>query len=472
MAADGRGGAADNSMFGLVDCNNFFVSCERVFNPSLCGRPVVVLSSNDGCIIARSNEAKALGIAMGEPYFKARRKLEDGGVAIYSGNHVLYGDMSRRVMSLLSEFAPEMEIYSIDEAFLHLDGIPSDKLRDHAAAIVRAVRRGTGIPVTIGLAPTKTLAKVAAYFGKRYPAYHGVCLIDDDTKRMKALMRLPIGEVWGVGRRYGQRLRDRGIETAWDFVAKPENWVRREMSVTGVRTWRELRGLPCIERDDNPDRKSLCTSRSFSGHGICDLAALEEAVADYASDSAARLRRQHSVCSSVTLYVRTDRFNTDVPAHVIHSTACLQTPTSDAAEIVGHALAMLRRDYRPGFYYKKAGVTLWNITSETIAQADLFDPIDRIKQRRIMQAVDDINRKNGKNFIRLGTQMHQSGNHVKSEHRSRRFTTNLQEIITVFAGDGDRIRAKGEASDRQTRQPASSAPAALTGASRGGDKDG
>ncbi len=440
-------------MFGLVDCNNFFVSCERVFNPSLRSRPVVVLSNNDGCIIARSNEAKALGIAMGEPYFKARRKIKDGDVAVYSGNHVLYGDMSRRVMALLSQFAPEMEIYSIDEAFLHLDGIQHDRLHDHAAAIVKAVRRGTGIPVTIGIAPTKTLAKAAAYFGKHYPGYHSVCIIDDDTKRVKALMRLPIGEVWGVGRRYGQRLRDWGIETAWQFVNKTENWVRREMSVAGVRTWRELHGLPCIERDDNPERKSLCTSRSFAGRGICDLAALEEAVAGYAADSAARLRRQHSVCSSVTLYARTDRFNTDVPAHVIHSTACLQTPTNDTAEIVGHALTLLRRDYRQGFYYKKAGVTLWDITSETLAQADLFDPIDRIKQRSIMRTIDDINRKNGKDFIHLGTQSHQTGQHVRSDHRSRRYTTDLRDVITVFAGDDDRLRAAGSDICGNKQQP-------------------
>lgn len=425
-------------MFALVDCNNFFVSCERVFNPSLCGRPVVVLSNNDGCIIARSNEAKALGIAMGEPYFKARRKIEAEGVAVYSSNHVLYGDMSRRVMSLLATFTPELEIYSIDEAFLHLDGIAGDKLRDYALGIVKCIRRGTGIPVTIGIAPTKTLAKVAAYYGKHYPAYKGVCIIDNETRRVKALTRLPIGEVWGIGRRHRQRMCDYGITTAWDFTQKTESWVKKQMTVTGVRTWKELYGISCIERDDNPDRKSLTTSRSFAGKGIGELAALEEAVANYASDSAARLRKQQSVCSSITLYARTDRFNPNVPCDCIHVTTCLDTPTNDTAEITKCCLTMLRDNYKQGYNYKKAGVTLWNISKETATQAMLFDPVDRIRQKRVMQAIDSINRKNGKNFIKLGTQMHAAAWDVKSEHRSRRYTTQLSEVLQVYAGESDR----------------------------------
>ncbi len=420
-------------MFALVDCNNFFVSCERVFNPSLAGRPVVVLSNNDGCIIARSNEAKAMGIAMGEPYFKARRKLEAGGVAVFSSNHVLYGDMSRRVMSLLSEFTPELEIYSIDEAFLYLDGIACGNLRDYARSIIKRINCGTGIPVTIGIAPTKTLAKVASYYGKRYPAYGGVCAIDNDDKRVKALMRLPIDEVWGIGRRYAKKMHDHGIATAWDFTMKSEGWVKREFTVTGIRTWRELHGIVSIGREDNPERMSLCTSRSFAGKGIDELHALEEAVADYASDSAARLRRQQSSCSSITLYARTDRFNPGVPFDCINATTCLEVPTSDTAEITKHCLAMLRAHFKAGCHYKKAGVTLWNIQKETAVQAHLFDAIDRAKQKRIMQAIDKINRENGKNFIKLGTQMHHGDCNVKCEHRSRLYTTRLSEVINVYA---------------------------------------
>lgn len=424
-------------MFGLVDCNNFFVSCERAFNPSLEGKPVVVLSNNDGCIIARSNEAKALGIAMGEPYFKARKKIEDNDVTVYSGNHVLYGDMSRRVMSLLSEFSPEIEIYSVDEAFLHLDGIPHDRLQDLATRIVETIRRGTGIPVTIGIAPTKTLAKAAAYFGKRYAAYHSVCIIDSEDKRIKALARLPIDEVWGIGRRHNVKMQQYGVTTAWQLTCKPESWIRREMTITGVRTWKELHGIACIGHDDNTGHKSLTTSRSFAGKGIDSLQALEEAVANYASDSAARLRRQKSLCSSVTLYARTDRFNPDAPSHVIQATACLPVPTNDTAEIIGHCLNMLRREYKTGFKYKKAGVTLWNITPDHTPQTYLFDQTDRIKQKRIMDAVDRINCNNGKNTIMLSTQMHTGDWQVKSEHRSRRFTTRVDEVIRVYAGEDD-----------------------------------
>ena len=267
-------------MFGLVDCNNFYCSCERVFNPALRSSPVVVLSNNDGCIIARSNEAKALGIGMGEPFYKLRNFLERNNVAVFSSNYTLYGDMSRRVMMLLDGFVPSVTQYSIDEAFVDLSGFgEGEALRRYGRRMVEAVGRGTGIPVTLGIAPTKTLAKVAAKYGKRFKGYRGVCLIDTEDKRVKALKGLPVADVWGVGRHMAQKLEYYGVRSAWDFTQRSESWVRHVMTVTGVRTWRELKGESCIDINELPQKKSICTSRSFPDNGISEIGLLEEAVA-------------------------------------------------------------------------------------------------------------------------------------------------------------------------------------------------
>lgn len=418
-------------MYGLVDCNNFFASCERVFNPALRNRPVVVLSNNDGCIIARSNEAKALGIAMGTPYFKARHVLEQNDVAVFSSNYALYGDMSRRVMSLLAEFTPDMEIYSIDEAFINMSGMEHFDFYQYGRNIVSTILRGTGIPVTLGIAPTKTLAKVAARFGKKYPAYNGVCIINNDTKRIKALNMLPIGDVWGVGRRTLPKMEEYGIRTAWDFVQKSESWVKREFTITGVRTWKELHGISCIERDDNPEKKSICTSRSFAEKGLGELPLLEEAIANFAADSAEKLRRQHSVCSAITVFARTDRFNTELPFQQIYRNIILQIPTNDTSEIIKYALPAIRCEYVKGNFYKKAGVILWNISPESRTQAFLFDSIDRIRQKQIINTIDKINRDNGRNTIKVASQSQDRRLHLKCEYRSKQYTTNLKDIITV-----------------------------------------
>lgn len=243
-------------MFALVDCNNFYCSCERVFNPALRTSPVVVLSNNDGCIIARSNEAKAMGIAMGTPFYQVKDMLERNKVAVFSSNYTLYGDMSRRVMMLLSEFAPDVSQYSIDEAFVDLSGFGSgDMLREYGMNIVRAIGKGTGIPVTMGIAPTRTLAKVASKYGKRFKGYHGVCLIDTDDKRIKALQGLDVADVWGIGRRSVSKLNYYGVHTAYDLVQRSESWVRKMLTISGVRTWRELHGESCIDIEELPQKK-------------------------------------------------------------------------------------------------------------------------------------------------------------------------------------------------------------------------
>ena len=271
-------------MFGLVDCNNFYCSCERVFNPALRTSPIVVLSNNDGCIIARSNEAKALGIEMGTPFYQAKGLLEANKVAVFSSNYTLYGDMSKRVMMLLSEFTPELMQYSIDEAFMDLSWFGNgDELCEYGKRIVKRIGKGTGIPVTLGMAPTKTLAKVASKYGKKYKGYEGVCLIDTEEKRIKALQGLDVSDVWGIGRRTAKKLNYYGVKTAWDFTCWSEDQVRRLFTVTGVRTWKELRGESCIDISELPQKQSICTSRSFPDGGLSEVGVVEEAVANFAA---------------------------------------------------------------------------------------------------------------------------------------------------------------------------------------------
>ena len=422
-------------MIALADCNNFYCSCERVFNPALRTTPVVVLSNNDGCVVARSNEAKALGIPMGIPFYQARELIEKNGVAVFSSNYNLYGDMSRRVMTLLAEFTPTLMPYSIDEAFLDLSGMGSgEALRDYGKWIVRVVGKGTGIPLTVGIAATKTLAKVAAHYGKRYKGYEGVCLIDTDERREKALRQLPVGEVWGIGRRLRATLEYHGVRTAWDLTQKSESWTRRLLTVTGTRVWRELRGESCIDIDELPLQKSVCTSRSFADEGIADLGRLEEAVANFAAACSRKLKARQSCCSGLTLFAYTSRFRDDLPARSINRTIHLPVPTNDQQEIIHAAITLLRADWDRSatYHYKKAGVIVWDITTASAIQTNLFDPIDRAKQARLAAAIDTINRRNGHDTVKVAIQGTSPKNWgLKQEHISQQYTTNLLEVIKV-----------------------------------------
>lgn len=361
-------------MFALVDCNNFYCSCERVFNPALRMSPVVVLSNNDGCIIARSNEAKAMGIAMGTPFYQVKDMLERNKVAVFSSNYTLYGDMSRRVMMLLSEFAPDVSQYSIDEAFVDLSGFGSgDMLREYGMKIVRAIGKGTGIPVTMGIAPTRTLAKVASKYGKRFKGYHGVCLIDTDDKRIKALQGLDVADVWGIGRRSVSKLNYYGVHTAYDLMQRSESWVRKMLTISGVRTWRELHGESCIDIEELPQKKSICTSRSFADEGLSELCHLEEAVANFASACSRKLKQQHSCCGAVTVFAYTSRFRTDVPRRAINHTSVMTVPTNDLRELVSTAVDALRSQWPADTCcFKKAGVIVWDICPDTAVQTYLL----------------------------------------------------------------------------------------------------
>ena len=396
-------------MIALADCNNFYCSCERVFNPALRTTPVIVLSNNDGCVVARSNEAKALGIPMGIPFYQARELIEKNGVAVFSSNYNLYGDMSRRVMTLLTEFTPTL-------------------------MIVRVVGKGTGIPLTVGIAATKTLAKVAAHYGKRYKGYEGVCLIDTDERREKALRQLPVGEVWGIGHRLRATLEYHGVRTAWDLTQKSESWTRRLLTVTGTRVWRELRGESCIDIDELPLQKSVCTSRSFADEGIADLGRLEEAVANFAAACSRKLKARQSCCSGLTLFAYTSRFRDDLPARSINRTIHLPVPTNDQQEIIHAAITLLRADWDRSatYHYKKAGVIVWDITAASAIQTNLFDPIDRAKQARLAAAIDAINRRNGHDTVKVAIQGTAPKNWgLKQEHISQQYTTNLLEVIQV-----------------------------------------
>ena len=411
-------------MFGLVDCNNFYASCERVFNPSLNGKSIVVLSNNDGCVIARSNEAKALGIKMGVPAYKIKGLVKQHDVAVFSSNYVLYGDMSGRVMSMLAELAPEIEVYSIDEAFLNLEGIQN--LQILGSEIVRQVTRGTGIPVSVGIAPTKTLAKVANKIAKKYPAYNRLCIIDTEDKRTKALQLTGIGDVWGIGRKQAAKLEKQGVRTAYDFTQLPGSWVRKNMTVTGERTWKELRGISCIDMEIAPPaKKQICTSRSF-GKMVEDIDTMSEAIATHASTCAKKLRQQKSYAMSLMVFIHTNNFREDLPQYWKNTIVQLPIPTSDTLEIVEYALSGLKTIFMEGYQYKKAGVIITEIT--TNAQLGLFDSIDRDKRERLMQVVDKINGK-FQHHVKLAVQG--SGRDWKLKQLSQRYTTDINEVIII-----------------------------------------
>ena len=448
-------------MIGLADCNNFYCSCERVFRPDLIGKPVVVLSNNDGCVIARSEEAKALGYKMGDPFYQVKEKLEAEGVAIFSSNYTLYGSLSNRVMSMLSHYSPHIDQYSIDESFFDVDQSMAERffqdnlkendtflnneslLHQYGARISADVLRAVGIPISIGIAETKTLAKIGSKFAKKYKGYQGCCLIDTDERRHKALSLFPIEDVWGIGRQIARKLDYMGIRTAAQFADKKESWVRSHFNITTVRTWKELNGESCINIEELPQKKSICTSRSFAGEGISDKDVVEEAVANFAVRCAEKLRHQGSVCQGITVFAWTSRFNENVPEYTIHDSLTLPIATNAQEEIVGAALSILRAKYpkpmadsrpdRPdmSFYFKKAGVILWQISPDHPRQQDLFDPIDRSKQKKLMEAIDAINRKNGYGTIRQAIQGTDCRFDLKREYMSKQFTTNIHDILKV-----------------------------------------
>ena len=418
-------------MIALVDCNNFFVSCERVFRPDLDGKPVVVLSNNDGCIVSRSNESKAMGIAMGTPYFKVKHLVENGQLTVFSSNYALYGDLSNRVMSILADEVPKIEVYSIDEAYLHIDGIAPDRIPKLCRNLTEKIRQWVGIPVSIGVAPTKTLAKIASHFAKKYKGYRGVCMMDTDEKRIKALKLTPIDDVWGVGRRLAPKMLEWGINTAYDFTQRPKEWVRERLGINGLKTCEELRGRQCIDEETSERRKSICTSRSFADM-IDDQEELSLRVSDFAAMCAKKLREEGSAAYDVTTFLYTNRFRDDMNQYFPSMTIRLNVAANSTQEIVSAALKAFRLIYRTGYQYKKAGVVVGNIIPQESVQGAIFDfdECARQKNDRISKVMDSLGGRS--KLLRLGVQ--RPGHYadgIRTEHRSGLYTTSLDEIINV-----------------------------------------
>ncbi|MCF7958167.1 MAG: Y-family DNA polymerase [Phycisphaerae bacterium] len=419
------------SVYALVDCNNFYASCERAFDPGLAGRGVAVLSNNDGCIVARSNEVKALGIKMGVPLFQVARELEKHRVAVFSSNYALYGDMSRRVMDVLGSFSPEMEIYSIDEAFLDLGGFGHLDLDAYGRDIRDKVVRWTGIPVSVGIGRTKTLAKVANHLAKKSVKADGVLDLSDSAWVEAALERTPIGDVWGVGPGFARHLEKINVRNALQLRDVDDDWVRKRMGVTGLRTVYELRGEACYDLETAPPpRKGICSSRSF-GQPIESLESLSEAIGQYITCAARKLRKQKLAAGVISVFIRTNIFKKNELRYSNCQTTGLPVATNDTGELIRYGLAGLRKIYRPGCRFKKAGVFLEQLVPETHVQGHLFDEVDREKQKRLMQAVDRINGEMAEGALRYGAVGLQQPWKTKSLRRSRRYTTRWDELPEV-----------------------------------------
>lgn len=423
--------------FALVDCNNFYASCERLFRPELNGKAVVVLSNNDGCIVARSNEAKALGIPMGAPFFKFRQLLARHQVHVFSSNYALYGDLSHRVMDVLRQMEAEVEVYSIDEAFLSLPITKGWNRRQYAAELRERVRKQVGIPVSIGMATTKTLAKIANRVAKQEAECHGVFDLAGNSQADQVLAKTAVNDIWGIGRRSTEKLNNHGIYTALDLKRADETWVRQALSVVGARTRLELNGISCISLDRGPScPKSIITSRSF-GQAITDINSLREAVISYVSIAGEKLRKQGVAAESLNLFVTTGPFD-DQASYSNNQTITLSRPTSSTPELITAALQGLQTLYRPGYRYRKAGVMLAGITSQGYRQQSLFAPPAAKGDKQLMAALDRINNKWGQQTIQYGmTTAEERPWSMQQTRRSPAYTTNWQELLVVKAAGSE-----------------------------------
>ncbi|MEZ4987543.1 MAG: Y-family DNA polymerase [Saprospiraceae bacterium] len=417
-------------MIALVDCNNFYASCERVFRPDLNGRPVVVLSNNDGCVIARSQEAKALGIPMGAPAFTYEELFRQHSVEVFSANFALYGDMSQRVMRLLEDCCPAVEVYSIDEAFLDFSGWDIEALHLLLEKLRRTVQQQTGIPVSVGVGATKALAKVANRIAKKYPAHtRGVHIIDTEDKWRKALQWLPVGDVWGIGRQYTRKLDAMGIRTALDFVNLPDEWVRKHLTVNGLRLKRELEGKRSWSLEIAQPKKSIATTRSFE-RNYTRQEELEERIITFAVSCGEKLRQQGSCANSLTVFVRSNAHRQDHPPYNRSVTVQLPFPSQSAIALAQFAKEALAAIYQPGIWYKKAGVIVQDLTPAAQGQLTLFEQ-SHPRHPALMQAVDRLNQRYGMQKVRLAAQDPQRVWKMRQARLSPRYSTRLSDVIVV-----------------------------------------
>jgi DNA polymerase V len=419
-------------VFALVDCNNFYASCERVFNPKLAGQPIVVLSNNDGCVVARSNEAKALGIGMGVPEFQIRPLLRAHHVQVFSSNYRLYGDMSQRVMETLEQFCPDLEVYSIDEAFLSLVGFERRGLIEYGRQMRRTVKQWTGIPVSVGIAETKTLAKIANRIAKRAPDFGGVFDLLACSDRDALLSRVAVEDVWGIGRNHARALNQHGITTALQLRGVDDQWIRKRMGIVGLRLVMELRGVSCLDLDQCPSPKqSLTCSRAF-GTLISTLTEMEEAVSVYTSRVAEKLRREQLAATALTVCLTTNEFK-EGPQYSNALTLTLPVVTDSTADLIRCALQGIRAIYRDGYRYKKAGVMLTGLLPASQTQADLFDAEDRRKSTRLTTALDAVNNRWGAGTLQYASSGITKAWKTQFHRRSPAYTTDWNELPVVNA---------------------------------------
>lgn len=430
-------------MYGIVDCDNAYVSCERVFRPDLEGKVVVVLSNSDGCVVARSNEAKALGIKEGTPYFQLAEQFPNQKIAVFSSNYELYGELTSRVVSIISQEAPSYFRYSIDECFVYLDGMENIDLQKWGENLHKRIKKSVGMPVSIGLAPNKTLAKIASKLAKKFKEYKHCCIIDEDYKRIAALKWLPIEDVWGIGRRYSEKLHSLGCKTAYDFAIHHKDWVRVTFNnINIVRTWQELNGEDVVPNEELAKKKSICTSRSFNGM-ISDKDTLRTHISNYASRCAEKLRKQNTVASIVGVFVSSNPFREDLLQYWKYDEKRLITPTSSTIPIAKAAAEVLDKIFIQGVQYKRGGVIVLGISPNSPIQQDLFDVnAEQIEKfNRLDKVIDRINRCYGSETIVIGSQQYTQkngkgkaevfANAIKHDFKSKNPTTRWSDIIKL-----------------------------------------
>ena len=418
-------------MIALVDCNNFYASCERVFNPKIENKPVIVLSNNDGCVIARSNEVKKLGIKMGEPAFKISSLIKKHNIKVFSTNFALYGDMSQRVMNIIANSIPKIEIYSIDEAFLDLHGFDYSELIQIGDSIRKKILKYTGLPVSIGIGKTKTLSKIANYISKKDDKHQGVFMIDNDNKDI-ILHRIPTKKIWGIGAKMESFLKYYGINTAKELKELDPIWMRNKRSIVEEKTIKELRGISCYKMNSlYSNKKSICTSRTF-GEGVTSYGDLKSSVAMYTVRCAEKLRMQNSCAMFAHIFISTNPFcNIRKQQYVRYQVVNFPMATNDTGEMLTYVIRVLKNIFKEGYKYKKAGVVVGGIIPSSHVQSNLFDSLDRLKSAKLMRTIDSINIKMGRDSIRYASQGYYRKWKLKQENLSPCYTTRWSDILTI-----------------------------------------
>ncbi len=417
-------------MFALVDCNNFYASCERVFQPQLNNKPIAILSNNDGCVISRSDEAKAIGLPMGAPAFKYESFFKVNNVHVFSSNYPLYGDLSSRVMSILEQFSPDVEVYSIDEAFLEFTGFNDYNFNDYGLQIKGRVLKWTGIPTCVGIAPTKALSKVANKIARKFPEQtKGVYVIDTEEKRIKALKWIKLKDVWGIGRGLQKRLKVKNCKTAFDFTQLSDEWIRKNFSITEWKLKKDLEGKPTLKLDYLKPKRTIATTRSFE-YTYSDLDNIKERISTFATSCAEKLRKQGSSCHMILVLLSSDRHKKDLPQHRTSRMVSLPYPTDSSLIISNCAVKAVSSIFKEGIKYKRAGVIVTGLVPTENHQLDMFDH-ENPKHKPLMHTIDSLNKKYEDYKIKLGNQDLKRTWKMRQERLSPRYTTNINEILTV-----------------------------------------